>query len=166
MRFFIAGIIQGSKIEFSIHRQNYRDEIKTALSKAFPDSEIYDPLAGNESSLSYTPEVGKSVFMTHNKLCGTEVDVLIAYLPEASMGTAIEIWEAWKNGAVVLTITPLAINWVVKFLSDAIYPNLDAFLEALASGRIRNLVENYRPRATKRSCDDFIISSNLPSENL
>ena len=166
MKFFIAGIIQGSKTEASIHRQNYRDEIKTALSEAFPDSDIYDPLAGNESSLSYTPEVGKSVFMTHNKLCGTDIDVLVAYLPEASMGTAIEIWEAWKNGAAVLTITPLTINWVVKFLSSAVYPNLDAFFEALASGEIRNLVENCKPRAAKRSCDDFIISPNLSSENL
>ena len=166
MKFFIAGIIQGSKTEASIHRQNYRDEIKTALNAAFPDSDIYDPLSGNENSLSYTPEVGKSVFMTHNKLCGTDVDVLVAYVPEASMGTAVEIWEAWKNGAVVLTITPLTLNWVVKFLSDAVYPNLDAFFNALESGEIKNLVENRKPRATKRRCDDFIVSSGSNAENL
>ncbi len=159
MKFFIAGIMQGSRTEASLYEQEYREKIKTALRGAFPNSEIFDPWAGNENSLSFTPETGKSIFMTHNKICGSDIDVLVAYLPEASMGTAIEIWEAWKNGAVILIISPLTVNWVVKFLNDAIYPNLETFIRALESGEIRNLVVNCKPRAQKRNCDDFIVAS-------
>lgn len=163
MKFFIAGIMQGSKTEAVLHQQNYREELKIALKRAFPTSDVYDPLEQNQKSLFYTPEVGKSVFMTHNKMCGTEIDALVAFIPEASMGTAIEIWEAWKNGAVILTITPLSLNWVVKFLSDAVYPNMEAFLKALDSGEIAQIIEKSIPRATKRSCDDFI---NLKSDKI
>lgn len=71
--------------------------------------------------------------------CGNEVDVLIAFVPEASMGTAIEMWEAYKNAAVVLTISPLAVNWAVRFLSDMIYRDLPEFFAALESGEINDI---------------------------
>lgn len=83
-------------------------------------------------------------------MCGTEIDVLVAFVPEASMGTAIEIWEAWRNGALILTISPMATNWAIKFLSDAIYPDLAAFRAALDSGAVARLVDE-RPRTGPRS---------------
>jgi len=156
--------MQGSKTEASLYSQNYRQELQSALLQAFPDSDVYDPLACNENSLQFTHEVGKAVFMNHNKMCGTDVDAVVAYVPEASMGAAIEMWEAWKNGAVILTISPMKINWVVKFLSDAIYPDIDSFLAALRCGQVRNLLESRMPRAKKRSCDDFIDAAVLNSD--
>jgi hypothetical protein len=155
MKIFIAGIMQGSKIGLELHSQDYRKQLKSALTRAFPNSTIYDPFESNRNSLYYTPEMGKKVFLTHNRMCGTEIDVLIAFVPEASMGTSIEIWEAWKNGAVVLTISPLSSNWAVKFLSDAIYPNLESFLQQLGSGEISRLIEQRRPRSTKRSLENL-----------
>jgi hypothetical protein len=74
-------------------------------------------------------------------LCA-EVDVLIAYVPEASMGTAIEMWEAHRHGRTVVTISPLKHNWAVRFLSHELYPDLDEFERALSDGRLaRRLVE-------------------------
>lgn len=155
MKFFIAGVMQGSKIALELHDQNYRERLKTAVSKAFPNSSVYDPFERNKNSLFYAPEAGKKVFLTHNRMCGTEIDVLIAFVPVASMGTAIEMWEAWQNGAIILTISPLTENWAVKFLSDALYPDLETFFQQLDSGEIARLLEKRRPRVTKRSQEDY-----------
>lgn len=149
-KFFIAGLMQGSIVEEAIHSQDYRAEIKSALAEAFPDADVYDPFERNKDSLFYSPEEGKKTFLGHNRMCGTEIDVLVAFVPEASMGTAIEIWEAWRNGALILTISPMSTNWAIKFLSDVIYPDLDAFRAALAAGEIARLVAE-RPRTAPRS---------------
>ena len=66
MKFFIAGIMQGSILDAALHNQNYRSIIKNALLKAFPSSEVYDPLERNQDSLFYTYEYGKTVFLNHN----------------------------------------------------------------------------------------------------
>ncbi|MDO5308546.1 MAG: hypothetical protein Q4G03_03500 [Planctomycetia bacterium] len=155
MKFFIAGIMQGSKQESSIHSQSYRAEITRALQQAFPDAEVYDPFAQHNNSLGYTHEEGKRVFLTHNRMCSTDVDVLIAFLPEASMGGAIEIWEAWQNGAVVVTISPMTVNWVVKFLSDVVYSTPEKFYNALNDGSLAKFLANQNSRAIKRSLDNL-----------
>ena len=72
-------------------------------------------------------------------MCG-EVDAVIAFVPEASMGTAIEIWEAHQNGHAVITISPLSKNWAIRFLSDLIYPNLGSFLVGLESGEVERAI--------------------------
>ncbi|MDO5552392.1 MAG: hypothetical protein Q4G68_01400 [Planctomycetia bacterium] len=131
MKIFIAGIMQGSLVEKSIHRQDYREELKKLLADRFPGAEIYDPYEKNKNSLYYGVETGRETFMRHNNMCGQEIDLLVAFVPEASMGTAIEMWEAYKNGATVITISEMTRNWAVKFLSHAIYPNLESFSEAI-----------------------------------
>ena len=144
MTFFIAGIMQGSFHEMSLHNQSYRTELAERLGKRFPDCRVYDPLAHHVNSVDYDDAKGRETFLTHNRMCGNEVDVLIAFVPEASMGTAIEMWEAWKNSAVVITISPLKFNWAVRFLSHAIYPDLSAFFAALDSGEIDAMIESVK----------------------
>ena len=73
-----------------------------------------------------------------------QFDVLIAYVPEASMGTAIEMWEAYTNARFVITITPLIHNWVVQITSNRVYENTSAFVESLRSGEIDKLIEQER----------------------
>jgi len=51
----------------------------------------------------------------------------ITYLPEASMGTAIEMWECYRNKVRIWTISPMKENWSVRFLSDKIFKSLDEF---------------------------------------
>jgi hypothetical protein len=143
MRFFLAGIMQGSHAAARCHGQEYRTHIARLIKEHFPDADIYDPHAKHSTSLEYTHETGREVFMRHNFMC-REVDVLVAFVPEASMGTAIEMWEAHQHGAVVITISPLLHNWAVKFLSHALYPDLDAFEAALASGEISARIAEIR----------------------
>jgi nucleoside 2-deoxyribosyltransferase len=124
--FFLAGIIQGSRKGKILHNQNYRQEIKDILKKYFPKSQIIDPVDVHPDSAEYDYEMGKSVFHASIKQA-TECDCLIAYLPEASMGTAIEMWECHKKKTPVWTITPMKENWSVKFLSTEIFETLEEF---------------------------------------
>jgi len=133
MRFFLAGIMQGSHLGFVLHNQDYRTRLKALLAAHFPDSSIYDPLADHANSLDYDEAKGREVFWHHNRLC-REVDVVIAFVPEASMGTAIEMWEAYEHGRIVVTISPLKHNWAVKFLSHILYRDVNEFEQAVASG--------------------------------
>jgi hypothetical protein len=143
MRFFLAGIMQGSHTEPRLHDQQYRARIAQAVTAHFPGAEVYDPLAEHAGSLNYDDDTGREVFFRHNLLC-REIDVLLAFVPEASMGTAIEMWEAHRHGATVIAISPLRHNWAVKFLSHAAYTDLAEFEAALQSGRLAKEIEAAR----------------------
>ncbi len=135
MRFFLAGIMQGSHLAATIHNQDYRQHIKLLLAEHFPGAEVYDPLADHADSLNYDDQRARSVFLHHIGLC-TEVDVVLAFVPEASMGTAVEIWEAFRHGKAVIVVSPLKHNWALKFLSNTIYGDLAELEAALASGEL------------------------------
>ena len=143
MRFFLAGIMQGSHTQSRLHDQEYRVRITRLLEAHFPHAEIYDPRAKHSKSLGYDDGTGRGVFFRHNLMC-REIDVLLAFVPEASMGTAIEMWEAHQHGAAVIAISPLRHNWTVKFLSHAIYADLAEFEAALHGGQIARQIEAAR----------------------
>jgi hypothetical protein len=140
MRFFIAGIMQGSHTVNLMHDQDYRGRIAQWIEEHFPDAEVYDPLAKHKNSLEYDGLTGREVFFRHNQMC-REIDVLLAFLPSASMGTAIEMWEAYQHGAAVFSISPMQHNWAVKYLSHGIYADEAEFLAALQSGEIARKIE-------------------------
>lgn len=136
MRFFLAGIMQGSHLGEVLHHQGYRGRLKQLLLEHFPGAEVYDPLADHQDSLAYDDQRGRAVFVCHNEMCRS-VDVLIAFVPEASMGTAIEMWEAHRHGRFVVAISPLAHNWVIRFCSHRVFADLEALEAALASGQLQ-----------------------------
>ncbi|REK07454.1 MAG: hypothetical protein DWQ37_21195 [Planctomycetota bacterium] len=144
MRFFLAGIMQGSHLAAAIHHQGYRGHIKALLARHFPGAEILDPLDDHADSLSYDEQQGRAVFHHHCQLC-RDVDVLLAFVPEASMGTAIEMWEAYHHGTVVIAVSPMTHNWAVKFTSHVLLADLEELEARLASGdlskRISALLE-------------------------
>lgn len=145
MRFFLAGIMQGSHLGTALHDQDYRDRIKQLLREHLPHVELYDPLDDHRNSLDYDDQRGRAVFFHHTGLC-REVDVVLAFVPQASMGTAIEMWEAYGAGKVVVTISPLAHNWAVKFLSHALYPDLETFEAEVTSGAFAQRLASIRDR--------------------
>jgi nucleoside 2-deoxyribosyltransferase len=134
--FFLAGIIQGSRKGKILHNQDYRQKIKNILKKYFPKSQIIDPVDVHPNSVEYNYRMGESVFHESIKQA-TRCDCLIAYLPEASMGTAIEMWECYKKKIPVWTITKMKENWSVKFLSTEIFESLEEFERSLKNKRLR-----------------------------
>jgi hypothetical protein len=143
MHVFLAGIMQGSHLGAVMHHQGYRSHLRELLKQHWPEAQVYDPLADHQQSLDYDADQGRSVFLHHNKMCG-ETDVLIAFVPEASMGTAIEMWEAWKHGRVVVAISPLAHNWAVRFCSLVLYPDVEAFEAELLRGELLKKINDLR----------------------
>ena len=146
MRVFLAGIMQGSHVAALVHDQTYRTMLRDLVQAHWPTAEVYDPFANHSTSVGYDMRRAREVFTKHVAMC-REFDLVIAFVPEASMGTAIEMWEAHTHGRVVVTITPLVHNWVVQLASDAVYKDDDAFAHALRSGEIDQLIDGVRPPA-------------------
>jgi hypothetical protein len=145
MRLFLAGIMQGSHVGTDLHDQHYRTRLKRLLLEHLPGLKLYDPLADHQDSINYDEHTGRRVFLEHNRMCG-EVDVVLAFVPEASMGTAVEIWEAHRHGKIVVTISPLQHNWTVRFLSDILYHELHTFENELASGELARRIRELQAR--------------------
>jgi len=139
MRIFLAGIMQGSHVAALVHDQMYRDTLRDLVQSHWPDSQVYDPFANHGNSIAYDRRRAGEVFMGHIEMC-REFDLLVAYVPEASMGTAIEMWEAHQHGRTVVTITPLVHNWVVQLTSRAVYRDFEDFAHAVNSGEIDRLL--------------------------
>lgn len=140
MRIFLAGIMQGSHRGAKLHGQDYRGRLKDLLAEHLPEADVYDPLSDHADSLEYGEGRGREVFWKHNRMC-REVDAVIAFVPEASMGTAIEMWEAYEAGRAVIAISPLAHNWAVVYLSHARYADFDAFALALKAGEVEQTIQ-------------------------
>jgi len=143
MRFFLSGIMRGSLPQKGMHGQDYRRQIQDLLVRHIPKAVIYDPLHDRPVDGSTEVATNRDLFFGHAVECAS-VDVLVAYLPAASMGTAIEMWEAYHHGVAVVCISPMAKNWTIRFLSHAIYPDLAAFEADLASGQLLAKIQEVR----------------------
>jgi hypothetical protein len=135
--------MQGSLVGVGIHDQGYRAAIGVAIKARFTDAEIVDPIELHpDAGLSYGPEEARRAMLELTEEAA-RADVLIAYLPEASMGTAVEMWQAYVAGKPILTISPLGENWVVRFLSTRVFPSLGAFESFVAEGELEKLLESW-----------------------
>lgn len=140
-KIFLAGIIQGSNKDRTIHSQHYREKIKSILRKAYPEAAIYDPLDGHLQSVDYDDEKGKATF--YGSLAEMEdCNLVIAYLLAASLGTAIEIWESFKRGIPVWTITGMKTNWVVRFCSEKVFEDIETFADYVGKSHAAVLEED------------------------
>jgi len=143
--FFIAGIIQGSIPGVSVHPQDYRGEIKAILKKHVPGARVYCPFENHPESLRYDDDKARRVFLDHI-LMAAESSCLVAYVPQASMGTAVEMYATREAGRPVITISPLAENWTIKFLSDILLADIEAFRRFAASGELAAFLDGYSNR--------------------
>ena len=130
MRVFIGGVMQASNPGKDIMDQGYRQRISAALQARWPEVEVIDPFALHPNSVDYDDGSAKETLFAMVDLAAHS-DLLIAYVPVASMGTAMEMYAAYQHGVPVITISPLATNWVVIALSNCVYPDLQSFLAAI-----------------------------------
>lgn len=138
LRFFIAGIIQGS-LPDTCHPQDYRREIGDLLRNAFPGAEVFDPVQEYPDSIAYDDAKASAAFFDLMDRAG-RTDVLVAFVPEASMGTAIELWNAHHAGSFVVSVSGLTKNWVVRYLSDLMVADIDALREIIVNGSLAEAV--------------------------
>src|SRR4051794_34060310 len=138
MRVFLAGIIQGSYAGLELHDQSYRDRLKAIFRTYLPDAETCCPIEMHPSGVDYDLDQQRDAFAELVETA-SQADLLVAYLPEASLGTAIELWEAYHHGRPVVVITPMRENWVINLLARAVFPTLDAFEQFVRAGGLETL---------------------------
>jgi len=138
MRVFIAGIMQGSRQDRFIEDQTYRQAIAAAVRSYDPAAEIVDPNEIHPSAVDYGDKQARATLLDLIEMA-SQADLVVAYAPRASMGTALEIWEAFRAGVPVVTISPMEANWVIRFLSAAVLPDLVAFQRWVAAGGLEGL---------------------------
>jgi hypothetical protein len=142
MKVFIAGIMQGSRLDREIDDQSYRTRIADAVLTQYPTAEIVDPNELHPEGVSYGDQQARTTLLALAGLAG-QSDLLVAYAPHASMGTAIEMWQAFQAGVPIVTISPMAANWVVRHLSDVLLPDLEAFRSWVAAGGLGQLMSSH-----------------------
>ncbi|MCB9421104.1 MAG: hypothetical protein H6667_14980 [Ardenticatenaceae bacterium] len=147
MHVFIAGVMQAERLDNQIVSQGYRNRITQALQLAIPDVIITDPFALNPGSVDYDTEQARHTFLTMTKKAA-EADLLIAYLPQVSMGTAMEMWEAYQAGAYIVAVTPHVHHWAIRFTTNEILPDLDSLEAMIHSGRLHQVMLSRNGRST------------------
>jgi|GEM_PF-323097 len=155
---FIAGIIQGSHTDSSVHPQDYRKQLKAVLKKHCGDCTIVDPFETYPDSTSYDAETSVRTLFEILETA-THSDLLVAYLPEASMGTALEMWECKRAGVPVVTITEMPANWVVQAASTIVLASLEEFESFAADGGLQELIRRRGTPTT--SAGDTPIPGNI-----
>ena len=162
LSFFLAGTMQGSRRGADQVDQSYREGVREVIRDHFPDAVVRcpaelmkqwlaaeaDSLRESHAQLEHRTVVDRtepdpaldplaSVFHQLVELCASS-DVCVAYLPnhEASMGTAVEMWSAFRRGRTVVAISEMRQNLAVFSCSSIIVPSLRHFEELLSSGWI------------------------------
>ena len=148
MKFFIAGIMQGSFQGKGIQEQDYRQIIREAILARHPEAEIVDPFSLFPDSVTYDDQRAKQVLFEMAEAAGS-ADILIAYLPAASMGTALEMIRAYDNGKTIFSITTLRENWLIKALSAKIFTSLDEFCDWAKETDFTKLINIARNKTKK-----------------
>jgi hypothetical protein len=140
MHVFIAGVMQGRRLDDQVDDQNYRLQISNALQKHMPEADVSDPWAMNPGSVYFDEARARKVFYDMTALAGT-ADLLIAYLPTVSMGTAMEMWQARQSDAYIVAVTPHVHQWAIRFTADEIVPDLDTLLTQIENGTFSRILQ-------------------------
>lgn len=116
--------------------QDYRLLLSEALRRHIPNVQLIDPWAENPNSLEYTEEQARHTFVTMTNMA-SEADLLIAYLPLPSMGTAMEMWQAYQANTYIIAVTPFVHHWAIRFTANEILPDLESLIGWLENGRFQ-----------------------------
>ena len=142
-QYFLSGVMQGKNASGSgvagTVSQDYRKEMRDVIIAADPGAKIVEPwdlvgaivselypVATPQHELFQDDEHVKKAFGTCIK-AAAGADVVVSYLPEASMGSAVEIYAAMEAGKRILVVAPgsMAGNWVVRSYADNIFASMD-----------------------------------------
>ena len=142
--FFLSGVMGGSGggasnlAGVAVESQSYRARIREAILSADPSATVVDPA---EIVAARAPElhpVGGAVDWASDAAVATmfgecvdlaaRCDVVVSYLPMASMGSAVELHAARARGRLVLVVAPgekMRSNWVIRAYADRVFEDID-----------------------------------------
>eukprot|EP00770_Monocercomonoides_exilis_P003050 MONOS_3031.1-p1 / transcript=MONOS_3031.1 / gene=MONOS_3031 / organism=Monocercomonoides_exilis_PA203 / gene_product=unspecified product / transcript_product=unspecified product / location=Mono_scaffold00067:72968-73768(+) / protein_length=148 / sequence_SO=supercontig / SO=protein_coding / is_pseudo=false len=118
--------IQGT-LHTGLVSQDYRKELQEFIKSCDKEAVIVDTfdICDHPELLEKDDEI-RHVF-EYNVQKAVESDIVVAFVPSASMGTAVEICSAWKAGKTVYTISPLKENWTIRLYSTQVFPTMEEF---------------------------------------
>lgn len=138
--FYLSGVMQGSRTDTGQVDQDYRRVLKKIIAEAFPDAELKCPLDLFPDAL-LLDEVNAKEIVPKCAEIARQADVIVAFLPEASLGTAVELWEAHKNSRLNIIISPMKHNLMLRTVSDFIVDSVDDFKRFITSDYFAQLLE-------------------------
>ena len=139
MKIYISGVMQGSKKGKGIQEQGYRQVISEAIKIHNPDAEIYDPFSVFPNSVEFDDQKAKQTLFAMAEEAASS-DFVVAYLPEASMGTALEMMRAYDNGKTIVSISTLEKNWFIRAVSKKMFISLEDFCAWVQQTNLAELI--------------------------
>lgn len=146
MKVFIGGIMQGQRDDDQIDSQTYRVQITEAFQEHAPEIGMIDPWALNPNSVNYDEATARNTFHTMTRKV-QEANLMIAYLPRMSMGTAMEMWEAFNAGIYIVAVSPYIHHWAIRFTANEILPDMETLIAEIKNGRLPQLVRQQNGNA-------------------
>lgn len=154
--FFLSGVMCGggtgtsSALGLSMEiPQDYRAELRNAITAADASAQIIDPLVLGEERAAqlFPPGTPREAIWADDRdvramlafavEAAASADVVVSFLPSASMGSALELHEARRAGRLIAVIAPGGVmreNWVVRSYSDVIFEDISQLSAWLARG--------------------------------
>jgi len=145
--FYLSGVMQGSLKDNSRVSQEYRQILKDLILRSYPDAKILCPAELFPDAPTQDEVLAKSIVPQCAEIASS-TDVLVAFLPEASMGTAVELWEAYKSSRINIVISPMRHNLMLKAVSDVIVPSIEEFGKFISDGNFTKLLAEKSRRET------------------
>lgn len=139
MKIFLSGVMQGSMKGKGIQGQGYRQMIGEAIKNRHPNAEIVDPFRMFPDSVDYDMQRAREVLFSMGE-AAADADILVAYLPKASMGSAFEMLRAHDNGTAIISISPMEENWFIQSVSEKLFLSMDEFLAWLDEADLGEMV--------------------------
>ena len=144
--YFLSGVMGGSGgggaslAGVAVESQDYRACMRAAILAADSTAVVIDPaeIVEKRARELHPPGTPESQFFTSDETIRTmfgecvslaaKSDVVISYLPVASMGSACELHEARAAGRLVLVIAEgkMSGNWVVRSYADQVLDDIPA----------------------------------------
>ena len=131
--------MQGSIKGQGIQGQGYRKIITDAIKVRNPNAEIYDPFSVFPNSVEFDDQRAKKTLFAMAEEAGS-ADIIIAYLPEASMGTALEMIRAYDNGKTIISISTLEKNWFIRAVSAKLFTSLEDFCDWIHQTHLAEMI--------------------------
>lgn len=134
-----------TELGIAMEDQDYRGRIRHAILAADSAATIVDPLdMGKERAAQLYPHGTPEQEMWADDCdvrdmfrdvvaAAASADVVVSYLPTASMGSAVELHAAHAAGRVVLCVAPGSMrgNWVVRAYSARVFDDIPSLAEYL-----------------------------------
>ena len=153
--YFLSGVMGGSGsgtsslVGIPVESQDYRAQMRAAILAVDARATIVDPavVVHDRAPELHPPGTSPEAFWSEDAaVCNmfgecvalaAQCDVVVSYLPSASMGSAVELHAARESGKLVLVVAPgrMASNWVVRSYAHHVFADVPALQAWLANQR-------------------------------